>query len=304
MKISVVIPTYNRLPLLREALESIALQTYDNYEIIVVNDFPSQAEDISLLCSQFDKVHVINQPVSKGGNAARNAGITHAKGDIIAFLDDDDTWSAEKLYKHAKMHTLNPAAGLVYSNCTYFWENGVLNDEVFPTSLPNDIIKEMCKGRFCPATTTAVTVRKECFEKSGLFDESLVSFQDWDMWFRIAHNYSFVLIDEPLVRFRQHFGSRVSYDIDKRLSGLKQISTKWAEYLGSTDFYKKQRQNTYYKYTRQLILSGKKKAAFTASFRMLFLNDVMRSIKLFLKLQVMILTKPKLLRTASVLAGR
>lgn len=304
MKISVVIPTYNRLLLLREALESISLQTYENYEVVVVNDFPSQAGEVSSICEQFDKVRVINQPLSKGGNAARNTGIRSSSGEVIAFLDDDDTWSAEKLFKHSEMHTCNPGAGLVYSNCTYFWENGVLNDEVFPISLPRDVVTEMCKGRFCPATTTAVTVKRECFEKVGFFDENLISFQDWDMWFRIAHDYSFVLIDEPLVRFRQHFGSRVSYDIDKRLSGLKQICTKWAQYLGGTDFYKMQRQNTYYKYTRQLILSGKKKAAFLSSFKMLLLNNVIRSMKLFFKLQVMIIIKPKLVRTTSILAGR
>jgi len=304
MKVSIIIPTYNRVSLLKEALDSIASQTYDDFEVIVVNDFPEQKAEVSKLVAKYQKVHLISQSFSKGGNAARNAGITFATGDIIAFLDDDDTWYAEKLSKHVEAHKENPEVGLVYSNCEYFWENGVLNDQVFPATLPDNVILEMKNGKFCPATTTAVTLRTECFKVSGQFDEDLVSFQDWDMWFRVAQNYSFILLDEPLVRFRQHFGSRVSFDIDKRLKGLDQVYNKWFDYLKETDFYKNQKQITYYKYAHQLLLNGKKQKAFECSFRLLFLRNFGNSIRLFIKLQLMMILNPKFLRNLSISNGR
>lgn len=192
MKFSVIIPTYNRINLLEKAIESANNQTYQDFEIILVNDNPDEKSKIDFLITKFDRIQVIHHESSKGGNAARNTGILHSQGELIAFLDDDDIWLPEKLALHLKEHEQNPAAGLVFSDCLYIYNNKNITDHVYSPKVPHNVIDAMGKASFCPATSSIVSIRRECVEKCGLFDESLVSFQDWDYWFRIAHVFQFI----------------------------------------------------------------------------------------------------------------
>ena len=104
MKFSVIIPTYKRIEFLEKAIQSINTQTYRNYEIIVVNDNPDDKTTIDNLSHKFDKIIVIHLSHTKGGNAARNLGILRSRGELIAFLDDDDLWLPEKLERHLEAH--------------------------------------------------------------------------------------------------------------------------------------------------------------------------------------------------------
>ncbi|MBE9585361.1 glycosyltransferase family 2 protein [Mucilaginibacter sp. JRF] len=296
MKFSVIIPTYNRPDFLREALNSVAAQTYTDYEVIVVNDYKPDEDIVNEIVAGFEKVTVIHHPKSLGGNAARNNGIKQATGELIAFLDDDDLWLPNKLEAHAKAHAVDTAIGLVYSDCIIFFDSEKANEKEAKRPLPQNLKEAMRKGDFCPITSTSVSVTASAIKACGLFDEDLVSFQDWDMWFRIAELSSFAHVPQSLVKFRQHYGLRTSKSIEKRLKGLSQIVAKWKGKVDISEFEKKFLRRTYYFYACDLVLTNKRSKAFTYSFR-LFNPAIANadSIKRFIKVMVGIVS-PSFLR--------
>jgi glycosyltransferase involved in cell wall biosynthesis len=213
VQVTVIIPTFKRIEYLQKAIASVSQQTYQDFNCFIVNDY---APDGSIIAEAIAKLsdsrfQLINHETCLGGNAARNTGIMAGTGQIIAFLDDDDWWLADKLQKHLDVHQQNPQAGLVFSGVIKRWNNDILPGKIHQGKLPQgNVMEAMSLGKFCPRTTSSVTVRRECFERCGLFDGNLVSFQDWDMWYRIAHHYDFACIDEALLIFRQHLGERTS----------------------------------------------------------------------------------------------
>ncbi|MCC8409600.1 glycosyltransferase family 2 protein [Mucilaginibacter sp. UR6-1] len=286
MKFSVIIPTYNRPDFLREALASVAAQTYSNYEVVVVNDHKPDEDIVNKVCSEFNNVKVIHHEVSMGGNAARNTGIKQSDGALIAFLDDDDLWLPTKLEEHFKAHQAGINVGLVYSDCILFSDESDKTSEA-KRDLPADVLNAMRQGDFCPITTTCVTVTKQAIEESGLFDEQLISFQDWDMWFRIAHKYKFAHVAKSLIKFREHFGVRTSKSIDKRLKGLSQVVQKWKSKVDMSAFKSIFLRRTYYFYACDLIATNNRLKAVSYSFKLL--NPVVLSIdsvKRFIKVLV------------------
>ncbi len=287
MKFSVIIPTYNRIDFLEKAIESVHKQTYQGFEIIVVNDNPHEKSKIDLLITKFDKTKVIHHSSSKGGNAARNTGILHSQGELIAFLDDDDVWLPEKLTLHLKEHQKNLTAGLVFSDCLYVFNNKNIADHVYSAPVPNNVIDAMSKAKFCPATSSIVSIKRDCVTKCGLFDESLVSFQDWDYWFRIAQKFKFVHIPAVLVHFRQHLGDRTSHNEEKRRKGLNQIINKWKDKINVNEFSRSFIISIYYKNSKNLLVSGDKLTAFRKSFKLLNLEVLsISSVKKFIRLSL------------------
>src|SRR5262245_45342203 len=117
-RVSVIIPTHNRADFLRGALSSVLNQTYQNFEIIVVND--ASTDDTAKVVAAFEdeRIRFIRHDTNKGGSAARNTGILASKCDYIAFLDDDDEWLPDKLRKQMEILLASPpeVAG-VYTGC-------------------------------------------------------------------------------------------------------------------------------------------------------------------------------------------
>jgi len=273
MKFSVIIPTYKRIGFLKKALESVAMQVYSNYEIIVVNDNPADKKEIDDLCGKLKNTTVIHHVKPRGGNAARNTGILHSTGDILAFLDDDDIWMPDKLSKHAAAHHSKPEAGLVFSDCLYVFNNPLMKDNATCYHINDNVVELMKTAKFCPATSSMVTIRRACVSTCGVFDESLSSLQDWDYWFRIAHYYTFEYIPVVLVHFTQHPGDRTSQNKIKRMKGLQQISCKWKSEIDVRKFSKELKRDLYYKSALNILLTGEKFNAFKTSLS-LFKREV------------------------------
>ncbi|MBA2563519.1 MAG: glycosyltransferase family 2 protein [Chitinophagaceae bacterium] len=269
MKFSIIVPTYKRIEFLDKAIESINAQTYRNYDIIVVNDNPNDKSIVDAFCSKFEKLIVCHSSHTKGGNGARNLGISKSDGELIAFLDDDDLWLPEKLEKHFEMHKQYPEAGLVFSDCLYIYNDPLVSDNATCYNVPTDVVKAMGKAKFCPATTSMVSIKRECIERCGLFDETLVSFQDWDYWFRIAHNFRFIHVPIILVHFRQHLGNRTSQNENDRLEGLKQICDKWKKEIEIKRFFRSWIRIFYYRNSLNALLAGDKSTAFKKSLKLL-----------------------------------
>ena len=197
--VSVIIPTYNRAHLIARAILSVLNQTFQDFELIIVDD--SSTDNTEEVVNNFNdkKIRYIQHKVNKGGAAARNTGIKAAKGEFIAFQDSDDEWLPEKLEKQMKVFKTSSAkVGVVY---TGFWRIESSKKIYIPftwvTEKEGDIHDEILKGNF--VTTQSAVVRRECFNKAGTFEERLPRFQDWELFIRISKYYCFKCIDEPLV---------------------------------------------------------------------------------------------------------
>lgn len=201
MLVSVVIPTYNRADYLREAIESVLAQTFRDFELIVVDDGSTDGTQ-ELAASYNGKLKYLRQQNS-GPSAARNNGIKNAAGRYVAFLDSDDIWLPEMLAKQISLFRKNPAAGLAATGYCLMDVRHQLTDTVI---LHEDELETLRNGNHYKNffATSGVMVKKHCFEAAGLFNEGLHFAEDWDMWLRILHHYSFAYLPEALMHYRVH----------------------------------------------------------------------------------------------------
>jgi glycosyltransferase involved in cell wall biosynthesis len=180
--VSVIIPTYNRAHLIGRAIQSVLDQTYQDFEIIIVDDGSTDNTEVVLkkFQNKDERIRYIRHDKNKGGSTARNTGIKAARGRFIALLDSDDEWLPEKLQKQLEVFESSPPeVGVVYTK-TYHRANKKIypfskeeqkDGMIFQDLLNLDISKN------CGQTSTLL-IKKECFEKVGLFDERFPRQQD------------------------------------------------------------------------------------------------------------------------------
>jgi glycosyltransferase involved in cell wall biosynthesis len=202
--VSVVIPTYNRKDFLGRAVASVLNQTFQSFEIIVVDDASQDNAEATVRGFRDGRLKYVRHTFRKGGSAARNTGILESRSDYVAFLDDDDEWLPKKLEKQIAVLEQSPAStGAVYTG--YFVVDSLSGANlrertaVKRGNLLNELLVHNCVGG-----TSSVIVKRECFERVGLFDEDLPSFQDYDLWIRMGREYNFDCISEPLGKYYVH----------------------------------------------------------------------------------------------------
>jgi glycosyltransferase involved in cell wall biosynthesis len=207
VKVSTIIPTYNRSGELLATVESALAQTYPDFEVIVVND--GSDDDTREVAEGIDdpRVTVIHHPHNRGVAAARNTGIGAARGVLLAFLDDDDRWMPDKLAKQVPLFA-DPAIGLVYCGVAIVDERGKVAWQVLPTRR-GDIYKALLFKNY-PLTGSVVVTRRACFEQLGTFDQKLPPFEDHDMWLRIARRYRVDFVPEALTLFAGFWHDRLN----------------------------------------------------------------------------------------------
>jgi glycosyltransferase involved in cell wall biosynthesis len=206
--VSVIIPTYNRGNLVVQAVQSVFEQTYKKIEIIVVDD-GSTDNTRDVLREYEGKIDYVYQERSERSKA-RNEGFRRSKGDYIAFLDSDDLWRSMKIEKQVQVLDEKPDVGLVYAGVQFVDMDG----NPYPGKICWDALERKRRSLYEDLMTTniigapsTVMVRRLCLNTVGLFDESMVTCEDLDLWRRLAQRYVFHKIDLPLVRFRIHFGN-------------------------------------------------------------------------------------------------
>lgn len=198
--VSVIIPTYNRAALLREALDSVARQTYRDYEVIVVDD--GSTEDVAAIVAAHVTRPALIRRERGGPAAARNAGVAASSGRLLAFLDSDDLWLEGKLARFVAHFDANPTCRICYgpmqpmdaarrpvAGRTKPCHRGRITDELFHSSFVH---------------VPAVVMTRALFDEFAGFNESLRVCEDYDLWLRISVRQPFDLIDEPLALRRLH----------------------------------------------------------------------------------------------------
>jgi len=198
-KVTVVVPTYNYGRFVCEAIDSILCQTYRDFEIVVVDDGSTDdtRERLRRYGSQIRYIHQAN----RGSSAARNTGIREARGEYVALLDADDTWTPNKL--ETQLHFAEEAGF-----------------EVMTCSMPPGPVPRYAPGKrrrrpfedlffYQPLVCQGGLIRRACFEKAGLFDETLQRCVDWDLLLRLGRFYPVGELQGEYFHQRDH-GARMS----------------------------------------------------------------------------------------------
>lgn len=225
-RVSVIVPTHNRARLLGRALASVRAQTLTDWELIVVND-ASTDDTASLLRGEFacDRLRVIETRRALGPAHARNLGIEAARGEYVAFLDDDDEWLPRKL--ELQLATL-AEGGAVLAHTAFLHTDRHGNTAVagLPPLPGAGPLRDLVRGNYIGNST--VVARTAAVRAVGSFDTDMpFVIEDWDLWLRLARTGSFVAITEPLARINHTDGS-VSSRTQAREAACRHIAARFA----------------------------------------------------------------------------
>lgn len=230
--VTAVITTHKREPeIVERAIKSVLAQTHQNIELIVVDDSPADYEyrDQVRKAAQKNGAAYIPHETCQGACVARNTGLSIAKGEYIAFLDDDDEWKPEKIEKQLTAFTDTNIA-LVY--CGRETKNDTTDEVIL-----QDV--EFVKGRVFDklitvnyiGSTSFPLMRTTCLREIGGFDPQMKSAQDYDVWLRLAEKYEVSFVEDSLVIYHVHSGEQISKNYMRRVSGLERLNKKNAAYL-------------------------------------------------------------------------
>jgi len=202
-KVSVIIPNFNYAQYLDNSIASVLNQTYENIELIVVNN-GSTDNSLEVLNSYQEQLIVINQS-NLGQSGARNSGLMAANGELIAFLDADDFWESDKILNQLKR--VNETTQLVYSGYREFSELTTFDETIVLPKYSGDCrqiyVDQVCASIVLGGESTALFTKK-LQEKVGLFDANLNSAAGWDYFRRCAAVTKFDFVDLPLSNYRVH----------------------------------------------------------------------------------------------------
>lgn len=237
---SVIIPLFNKADYVSECLESALNQSFDDYEIVIVNDGSTDSSVAKVESFTSDKIKLFHQE-NLGASKARNNGVSFAKGSYIAFLDADDIWKSNHLKCLKTSIDLNPSAGLYANNYSIKYSE----THISPAKLDVAVFKSqpMMVDDFFKASmqdtivwTSAAAIKKEKFLDYGMFNPIYLSSQDLDLWIRIA-------LKEPIV-----FNPESTMVYNKSIEGsLGKSEDNDARYILLNSFLEYEDNNTYLK---------------------------------------------------------
>lgn len=218
MKISVIIPTYNRASFLEKSIKSVLNQTAKIDEIIVVDD--GSNDNTSQIIKQFDVKYIYQN--HQGVSKARNTGIINAKNEWIAFLDSDDIWHNNKIEQHIIFHTKNPNHLASYTNEQWIRNGKIIQQKGYQEKEQPSFLNSL---KLCKIGASTFFCHKKIFEAIGYFDETLIACEDYDLWLRILQKYPIQYIEEKLTSKYAGHQNQLSFEtktIDKyRIYALK-----------------------------------------------------------------------------------
>lgn len=205
-RVSVIIPTHNRAGLLPRAVESVLAQTHDDYELIIVDDCSS--DDTQRVIAEFadSRIRHFRHEVNRGVSAARNTGIANARGEYIAFLDDDDEWLPTRLAKQsAIMDTAPSRVGFVYGWMDVVYpDSGGIPVPFDRLNAEGNIFSHMIRLRGCLHST--FLARTSSVRDVGGFDENMVAREDSEFLCRLSQKWEAMVLPEVVSVYRRDHG--------------------------------------------------------------------------------------------------
>lgn len=204
--VSVIIPTYKRPDMLGRAIDSVLNQTYNNIEIIVVDDndenskYRKETEEFMRKYADVDNLVYLKHKKNKNGAAARNTGIKSANGEYIAFLDDDDEWLSEKIrLQIKKLEKHKNEYGAIYCDYSYYKNNNL--EYKYKNTLKGNLTKELLLKEVSFAAGSTLLIKTYILrDKLAGFDETFSRHQDWELLIRFFKEYKILLLRDNLVK--------------------------------------------------------------------------------------------------------
>lgn len=233
--ISVIVPTYNRADLISETIESILNQTYKNFELIIVDDGSTDNTEEVIRKFKDSRIKYIKTDNWGGPARPRNTGIKKAKGEYIAFCDDDDIWLPEKLEKQIRVFQISNETAMLYTRFKTI-EGDVISNRIFPENgkyKSGNIFKSLYLRSFIACSS--VVVKRSVLDQVGLFntDPNLIAIEDTDLWLRIALKYIIKCTDDlPLLIYRIQ-SQRISQGFKQKSKRSLVIRIRYKKYAGN-----------------------------------------------------------------------
>lgn len=200
--VSIIIPTYNRADVITRSINSILEQTYQNFEVWVVDDASTDDTDDIVTQIEDSRVHYVKCEKRVGANGARNIGIQNSQGDYLAFQDSDDVWEKNKLAEQINFFREHEDIDVLFCRYSKQFINGmqeVIPDSRFSETDINRNIEDILAGGNVIGTPTMIA-RRKCFVLCGMFDENIPRFQDWELALRFVQKSKIAFLDKVLVR--------------------------------------------------------------------------------------------------------
>lgn len=242
-KVSVVIVTYNRPKHLPLAIQSVLDQTYQDFELLVIDngvDIPAKNivesfKDPNLSDGQRERIRYLPQTENTGCSGGKNVGVKNASGEYIAFLDDDDIWLSEKLELQMKVLEKAPEdVGFCFTSITEVRDNGEVYS-IVPEGVGNYF--EFALRKFNGFLSSTLVIKKSVFDDIGLLSEEFPSHTDIDLIIRITKKYKGIGINKPLIKMDltsghaqmgNNFG-QVGQKYTRRINGRHMLLEKYKE---------------------------------------------------------------------------
>ena len=287
MKVSVIIPTYNRADFLAEAIDSVLNQTWKDLETLVVDD--GSTDSTWEVVARYGERLKYFYKKNEGPSSARNVGIREAMGTYVAFLDSDDVWEPEKLFIQMNFMRKHPEIKLVCTDSSVI-DSRESREGKLKTDLMGNLFSLLYSNSFI--RTSTVLMEKACFQEVGYFDERYRSAEDYDVWLRVARSYPIAYLNRPLVRYRKH-GGNVSHDkITLRRNALNVLEAHYDPKEISARTYRTRMSNLHIYFGRAHLRLGDKEMARRSFDRSLRLTPFrVRSIRYWLKARLSTLRK-------------
>jgi glycosyltransferase involved in cell wall biosynthesis len=248
VKISIIIPSYNNEKFLPECIESVLVQTFTDFELIIVEG-GSKDNSIKIIQKYVEmdnRIHVIIHPYNMGVSKARNDGILASKGEFIAIFDSDDVMLPTRVEELYSEISKDPNYGLAHSDVYVIDEHGAINGKIIGKEQysKGHICGEVLKRRGCHIGYPIF--RKKCLIQTGLYDENLRGGEDYDLYTRITQCFPVAYVQKPLIFYRRH-GSNASSKLHLMVSHYKKYLDKTYEY-DKENFYGRIKPEAYAHY--------------------------------------------------------
>jgi glycosyltransferase involved in cell wall biosynthesis len=193
--VSVIIPTYNRASWLIDAIDSVLNQTFQDFELIIVDD--GSTDGTHEIVAQYGKRIQYFYQSNRGPASARNLGIKKAKADLITFLDSDDRWLKQKLQTQVDLIQKYPDIKICYTDEIWIRRGIRVNQKKIHQKYSGWIYQKCLP--LCIISPSSVMVNRDVFDKVGLFDDDFLVCEDYDLWLRISCYFPITFIDQPLI---------------------------------------------------------------------------------------------------------